>query len=196
VRWIDCPPVNPTGFHQKFDGIEWRYDATGVFVYGREVPERTSGEPTTCRVICELLGTSIIERSIEFGVPAELIVMTIATEASQYRSTGFSGPPTFRWEAKVVVQDSPPKFKGDYSVGPMQTLATTAREIIRLRKLPYDGLACFPAIRVQPPTSPLEMPGYEPRLNIHVGVAEIFSRWARTGDDPILVAAAYNSGGI
>jgi hypothetical protein len=33
--------------------------------------------------------------------------------------------------------------------------------------------------------------GYEPKCNIHIGVAEIASRLQKTGMDPPLVAAAY-----
>ena len=38
--------------------------------------------------------------------------------------------------------------------------------------------------------------GYTPAINIHIGYAEIASRLAKTGLNPILVAAAYNSGGV
>jgi peptidoglycan L-alanyl-D-glutamate endopeptidase CwlK len=54
----------------------------------------------------------------------------------------------------------------------------------------------FPAIRDQPQVAPEEHPAYDPEVNIHVGMAEIAQRWDRSGDDPILVAAIYNAGGL
>jgi peptidoglycan LD-endopeptidase CwlK len=196
VRWSDCPRPGASGLHSRFNGIRWRYDELGIYVENSTVPERTSGEPTTCRAICELLADSIVRFSVGFGVPAEIVVMTIATEAAAYRATGFTGPPTFRWESHVTVKDQPPVFKGDYSVGPMQTLATTAREIIRGFMLPYDQFATFPVYRSQPPAPPTDIPSYEHAVNVHIGVAEIMSRWKSTGHDPILVSAAYNAGSI
>jgi peptidoglycan L-alanyl-D-glutamate endopeptidase CwlK len=196
MDWASCPKLQSADVHGRFEGIRWRYDSVGVFVEHQGIPERTNGEPVTCRTICGMFAEAIISCSGEFAVPPEIIVMTIATEAAAYRSAGFTGPPTFRWESNVLVKDSPPEYKGDYSVGPMQTLATTAREVIGTRGLGYDPFVCFPAYRDQPPAPPLELLGYRTNLNIRVGVAEIASRWKLTRDDPILVAAAYNSGGL
>jgi peptidoglycan L-alanyl-D-glutamate endopeptidase CwlK len=78
----------------------------------------------------------------------------------------------------------------------MQTLATTARWIIRTQSLPYTALEVFPAIRTQPNVAPEEHPGYSPDVNIHIGAAEIFQRRPKTGENPILVSAAFNAGGI
>lgn len=196
MPWSQCPPPPTLAEQSLFGGIKWRVSAQGVHAAGNAAVERTPGDPVTCRVICEIYSADIIARSVEFGIPPELIVMTIATEAAAYRTTRFTGPPTFRWEAHVKVKDAPPEFKGDYSVGPMQTLATTARGVIRKRNLPYEPLTAFPAYRFRPAAPPEQIPGYEGACNIHVGVAEIASRLAKTGLNPILVAAAYNAGSI
>jgi peptidoglycan LD-endopeptidase CwlK len=196
ATWINTPKPLVTGVHSKFGGVTWRTDAAGMYVENATMPERSAGVPATCFLICKLFEKPIIERAIEFNIAPELIVMTIATEASAYRNTNFTGPPTFRWEAHVKVKDAPPLFMGDYSIGPMQTLATTARDVIKRLALPYDALANFPAYRSQPITPPSDIPGYEAAVNIHVGVGEIASRLALTAQDPILVAAAYNAGSI
>jgi peptidoglycan L-alanyl-D-glutamate endopeptidase CwlK len=196
MNWSICPPPVEFAEQSRFDGVRWRVSAQGVHVDGAAAVERTPGEPQTCRRICELFAAQIIERSIEFAIPPELIVMTIATEAAAYRSSGYTGPATFRWEAHVEVKDAPPPYRGDYSVGPMQTLATTARALIRRNALNYDALAVFPAYRFRPAAPPEAIDGYTPAINIHIGCAEIASRLANTGLNPILVAAAYNSGGV
>jgi peptidoglycan L-alanyl-D-glutamate endopeptidase CwlK len=46
------------------------------------------------------------------------------------------------------------------------------------------------------PEPPATLKLYEPDINIDIGAAEIKQRINKTCDDPILVAAAYNSGGI
>jgi peptidoglycan LD-endopeptidase CwlK len=196
MEWSECPPPATGPLHSRFGGIEWRYDQSGVFIAADVQPQRTMGEPTTCRDICDRFRDIIIANSVRFAVPPEIIVMTIATEAAAFRSTGYTGQPTFRWEAHVTVADSPPKYLGDYSIGPMQTLATTAREVIGKKQLAMDAFANFPALRVQPPVPPADIPGYDPVINIEVGTAEFKARWSSTEGDPILVSAAYNAGSL
>jgi peptidoglycan LD-endopeptidase CwlK len=107
---------------------------------------------------------------------------------------------TFRWEKHVPVNDvkvkdvSSPLF-GDYSAGPMQTLATSARWIIREQHLNYEQFQVAPFYEWQP-EPPIVHPLYEAAVNIDLGTAEIKQRWATTSDDPILVAAAYNAGSL
>ena len=122
--------------------------------------------------------------------------MTIATEAAYWRPVGFTGPRTFYWEAAVWNRDVTPNFQGDYSAGPMQTLATTARWIIRAQNLPYNPFQVAPAYRQRPPSAPAAHPLYDADTNITIGTAEIKQRWGASGDDPILVAACFNAGGV
>jgi peptidoglycan L-alanyl-D-glutamate endopeptidase CwlK len=200
ARWNDTPKVEGGSWTNRFGGIEWRYDSSGIYIRDRNGtvsgPQRTSGAPITCQSIIDHFEAILIARSIEYGIPPELLIMTIATEAASYRKVGFTGQLTFRWEPHVKVNDDPPSFRGDYSLGPMQTLATTARWVIRVRSLPYNPLEVFPAIRTQPDVAPEEHPGYSPDINIHIGVSEIFQRWPKTGENPILVSAIFNAGGI
>jgi len=194
----NTPLAGSEGWHSNFGGQEWRYDARGVYIRahanGNE-PLRTRGEPITCRKIMDLCGECIIAASIKYEVPMALILMTIATETAFLRKYGFTGPLTFRWERHVQVNDVSPPTRGDYSAGPMQTLATTARWVIRTRNLSYDPFEVAPPYHQQP-EPPEQHPLYDYAVNIDIGAAEIFQRWSRTGDDPILVAAAFNAGGL
>jgi peptidoglycan L-alanyl-D-glutamate endopeptidase CwlK len=136
----------------------------------------------------------LLTASEKYDVPLALIMMVIATETAFARRFGFTGPITFRWEKHVKVEDVSPPIWGDYSAGPMQTLATTARWVIRQQGLEYDPFRVAPVFEEQP-EPPEELPLYNPEVNIDIGTAEIQQRWTKTGDDPILVAAAYNAGG-
>ena len=188
-----------SGWHSKFEGREWRYDGRGVYIRefeNGEEPLRTLGEPVTCRRIWELFKPDILQASQRFGVSPALIIMTIATETAVWRAVGFTGPRTFYWEPGVWNRDVQPPFQGDYSAGPMQTLATTARWVIRAQQLPYDPFRVAPPYRQQPRPAPANHPLYDPNTNITVGAAEIKQRWNRSGDDPILVAACFNAGGL
>ena len=194
----DAPRPGSGDWRARFGGVEWRYDARGVYRRdhaGGARPLRTAGEPKTCRDIWRLCGEHIAAASRRYGVPAEIIVMTIATETAFARKFGFSGPHTFRWEPHVAVRDVDPPIVGDYSAGPMQTLATTARWVIREQNLEYDPFVVAPVYKIRPAPPDLH-PLYDLRINIDIGTAEIKQRWHLTGDDPIQVAAAFNSGGL
>jgi peptidoglycan LD-endopeptidase CwlK len=191
------PP--PSGdWHNRFGGQEWRYDDKGIYLRdfeGGTTPLRTPGDPLTCRTIWLLFAHPIAAASKKHNLPPALIMMTIATETSFARKVGFTGPLTFRWEPKVRVEDvNPPRF-GDYSAGPMQTLATTARWVIREQGLDYEPFVVAPALEYQL-DDPDVLPLYDPAINIAIGAAEIAHRCAKTGADPILVSAAYNAGGL
>lgn len=197
MDWSNTPPIDSTDWHARFGGQEWRYTSAGVFLRSApNTPLRSDGEPRTCRTILSLYGDDIHRASVSHGVPPELIVMTIATETAFARDDNFTGPRTFRWEAGVEVRDVSPPTMGDYSAGPMQTLATAARDVIRRLHLPHDAFAVAPHFATRPAPAPASHPLYDARLNIDIGTAEIKSRLALTGFDPILVAAAYNSGGL
>ena len=194
--WNDTPPVGESNWMSKYGGIEWRYNHTGIYLRGLNQPLRTAGDPITCQAIVDQFSDIIIRYAIEFNIPPEIIVMIIATEAAAYRRIGFTGTETFRWEPYVKVRDVEPNHYGDYSLGPMQTLAITARWVIRSQNLGFDPFDLMPDFREQPVVPPDNIPGYEPEFNIHIGAAVIKQRWRRTGDNPILVAACYNAGGL
>ncbi len=198
LDWAGTPTVGSSDWHSHFNGQEWRHDGDGIYLHAAPSrPVRSPGAPVTCQAILDRFGHEIRKASMAYGVPPEIIVMTIATETAFARKTGFTGPTTFRWEAKVEVKDVQPTTFGDYSAGPMQTLATTAREVIRTLKLAYpDPFTAAPYFAKHPDPAPAEHPLYAAGPNIDIGTAEIKTRWGHTGTDPILVAAAYNAGGL
>ncbi|MGO7919436.1 peptidoglycan DD-metalloendopeptidase family protein [Rhizobium ruizarguesonis] len=194
----------PSGgdWHNKFNGRSWRYDQRGVYSQDLhpDQPWRTDGEPNTCRDIFQRFGPAILEAARKHKVNPAIIIMTIATESALAREEGFTGPKTYRWEAHPKNVDVDPPFNGTYSAGPMQCLATSVRELIVKKGqtfgLAYDPFTVAPATKTKPSTPPASHPLYDPTTSIDIGAAEIRWRWSQTGDDPILVAAAYNAGGI
>lgn len=138
--WSTAPAMDQQDFHSKFGGQQWRYDDTGVFLEGQTTPERSDGAPITCSTIVSLYEQQILAVSHELGIPPELIVMTIATETGANRGSNFTGAATFRWEPRVKVTDVNPPTLGDYSAGPMQTLATTARGVSQASS--WTGCIC------------------------------------------------------
>jgi len=193
---LDAPRVGSEGWHRRFGGQEWRYDESGLYLHDDpSTPLRTDGEPLTCRSIWSLFAEDIMAASRRYGIPISLIMMTIATETGFARRYNFSGPSTFRWEPAVKVDDVSPPIWGDYSAGPMQTLASTARWVIREQRLDYDPFTVAPVFEYRP-EPPNNHPLYDSAVNIDLGSAEIRQRWSKTGADPILVAAAYNAGGL
>lgn len=184
------------GWHSCFAGREWRVDAHGVYTRdGGARPLRTAGEPITMRRVWELFGDGLLETAGAHGLDPALLMMVIATETAAYRRYGFTGPVTFRWEPTVKVADVAPPLFGDYSAGPMQILATTARDIVRSHKMNYDPFALAPVFEYQPEPPPA-LPLYEAKASLEVGAAVIRDSWTKTEGDPILVAAAYNAGGV
>lgn len=197
------PQLGSSNWHNMHGGRQWRYDERGVYTieHGELKLWRSGGEPVTCRDIFFRFGELILDAATKHGVNPAIIIMTIATETQFARDAGFTGPQTFRWEAKVDNTDVSPNFKGSYSAGPMQCLATTVREVIRdhgseFGIASYSPLVVAPAIQRKPDPAPSTHPLYEPAISIDIGTAEIRMRWSKSGDDPILVAACYNAGGL
>lgn len=113
-----APPSAPEtpaslGFRRAFPGgIGWRTTKEGVIVDGEPEPKGTVGAPNTVRRIWTNFGPVILKAATALGVPAELIVATIATESR--------GQP----EASRTEPD------GRQSVGLMQTLLGTASDML------------------------------------------------------------------
>jgi peptidoglycan LD-endopeptidase CwlK len=198
ANWSQTPTVGSSDWHSKFGGQEWRFDDKGVYLRGDPTtPLRTPGAPITIQAIVDIYGRDIQKAAIDYQIAPELIVMTIATETGFARPWNFTGPRTFRWEALVPVTDVTPPTVGDYSAGPMQTLATTAREVIRKMHLNYpDPFQVALYYPTNPDPAPANHPLYAGPANLDIGTAELKSRWSKTGPDPILVAAAFNAGGL
>lgn len=152
----------------------------------------------TCREILQIYGADIFTYAAKHNVNPALIIMTIATESEFAREDRFTGPRTFRWEAHVENTDVAVPFFGSYSAGPMQSLATTVRYMLRehagkFSLNAYDDTVA-PAIAAKPNPPPAAHPLYEAPASIEIGIAEIRMRWAQSKDDPILVAAVSAAG--
>lgn len=118
------------GFRRAFPkGIGWRTTKDGVIIEGETEPRGTVGEPATVRRIWRDFGQDILRVSRDIGVPAELLVATIATETR--------GDPN----AERTEPD------GSKSVGLMQTLLGTAAEAMG-RPVTEDELR-NPAISIE-----------------------------------------------
>ena len=193
--------MSSSDWHRQFGGRRWRYDHEGIYIDGNSYPQRTGGDPSTCREIIRLMGNEILAAAVKYEVPPELILMTIATESAFKKDEGFTGPGTFRWESHAKVYHSGETsldghHRGDYSAGPMQTLADTARWVIDSQDLNYKPLEVAPFYRSQPSPKPASHPLYEYGNNVDLGTAEIHQRWTPSGDDPIKVSAIFNAGSL
>jgi hypothetical protein len=187
LDWSKAPQVGSAGFHSFQGGQRWRFDNDGVYLENNpDKPIRSGGEPRTCAAILDFYEQAIFDAAVKHGIPPELLVMTIATETGDCRNSNFTGVPTFRWEAAHKT----------YSAGPMQTLATTAEEVIATLQLDYNKNAVAPAFAVKPNPIPTDLKLYDGEINIDIGTGEIKLNNKRhnTGFDPILVAACYNHG--
>jgi hypothetical protein len=189
IDWSKTPQLGASGFHNRFGGQNWRFDNNGIYLEDNpNNPIRSGGSPRTCSAILDIYGQQIFDASMKHGIPPELIVMTIATESGADRKSKFTGPPTFRWEPR-------PR---SYSAGPMQTLASTAQEVIDKLHLNYDKEGVAPTFASEPVPPPQTLGLYDGTINIDIGTGEIKLNNLRhsTGFDPILVAACYNAGSL
>ncbi|MER9490824.1 N-acetylmuramoyl-L-alanine amidase [Mesorhizobium sp. M0320] len=197
------PPMDGKDWHSFGNGTrEWRYDERGLATRENGTVERQRWEQSldTTRKIMECMGSELLAASTKHGIPPALLLMTVATETHIYKADKFTGPKTFRWEAHVENDDVNPPTLGDYSAGPVQSLGTTARWIIRSKGtafgLNYDPFAVAPVYPAKPNPKPANHPLYDFATNLDLGAAEIRIRLNKSGFDPILVAAAFNAGGL
>lgn len=197
-KWSELPPPVHSDYQSRFGGAEWAVNSMGVYLRDSNgQPQRTAGEPLTCRDIATRFGQEIKIASIQCKVPAELLVMVIATESAAFASHGYTGPSTFRWEPHVKVMHEGTTWRGDYSCGPAQVLSSTARSTLKALGIASKVVeANFPALKERPVVPPEQLSGYRPSCSILAGGREIQRAWKRTKGNPILVAAAYNAGGL
>lgn len=197
-------PSGTLNWHAMFGGDAWAYDKHGVYTSrpdGTLKTWRSAGAPITVQEVIAQLEPQIAAASGKYGIAPELIVMTVATETGIYRKSGFTGPETFRWEAgyKVNATGNPAydgKERGDYSAGPMQVLSDTARWMNDRYKLGYANDTDFTFFKNKPNPKTAKIGLYDPAICVDAGAAYLRHNMSKTGDDPLLVAAAYNAGGL
>ena len=102
-----------TGWRQgPFGGVRWRLTGDGIIMENETHPERTVGEPVTVRRIWHDFGPIIKAACATHGVPAEIVVTTIAVES------------------RGIVNASRTEPDNRTSIGLMQTLIGTASEVM------------------------------------------------------------------
>jgi hypothetical protein len=164
-------------------GCRWRLTPRGVEVGGRAMPGQ-SGEPVAARRAFDWFGNQFRRAAAETEVPIELLVATACTEVMGATSR-FSTP-----EAAARARREEPGYESDertphrVSVGLMQTLISTARQVM---PLPAEdpSMARITAATLE-----------DPYGSIIAGASYIASQALRTRLDPPVVACAYNAGSV
>lgn len=159
----------------RFNGREWQVTSGRLISRDPEhhvrTEHRTLGEPLTMRRYLVAWGEEIRAASKATGVPRALLMATIATENGPARAGETKGlrimPPKFRREPGYESDEATPHR---LSVGPCHLLLSTAG----MTRAELSDLGA----------------------NIMAAARYIARGEARTGWDPILVAARYNSGGL
>jgi hypothetical protein len=146
--------------------VRWRLTPKGIEVKGFGV-QRTGGAPATARRIYQENKAALIASSHKYNIPIELIIACIATESSGKASA-------IRFEPGYISDEKTPN---KVSPGIMQTLISTARSATGNKAIDRDYLL-------------------NAANSIDAGTAYIDQQRKVTGLDPVLVAAAYNAGGI
>lgn len=155
-------------YRSRFSGsCRWRISRAGVEVEGEPAALRTPGEPATVRRVWRDFSGPVAEWSGKLGVPAELILATICTESGGRPDARREEPGFTSWRA------TPHRI----SIGLMQTLVSTARETLGRDDIDVDWLL-------------------QPANSIRAGAAYMARQRPQTRFDPILVACAYNAGGV
>jgi len=169
--------------HAVFSGsVTWRLTPDGLEVAGKL--EGQAGEPVAARRAFEWFGDPLRRAAAETGVPLELLVATACTEvlgdAKRF--------PTAETAARARREE--PGYESDeatphrVSVGLMQTLISTARQVLPLPEGDPD-MAKITAATLE-----------DPAQAILAGACYIESQAARTRLDPPVVACAYNAGAV
>lgn len=162
-----------TEYHRSYGGIQWRVTPLGVEIEGEGV-QRTPGEPVTMRRLIHEWGSKIQAVCLITSIPAELLLMTIATEgALSYRDGKLSYPPLRQEPGYVSDEGTPHRI----SFGPMHVLLSTYRSVMKTPKADRQD-----AMRLS--------------HNLMAGALFMRSGLSTTGLDPILVAARYNAGSL
>jgi putative peptidoglycan binding protein/transglycosylase-like protein with SLT domain len=154
------------GYYQ--DGCKWQLGPEGIVIVGAEKPAPSSEREMVqrCRRDFE---QAIATATMKFPVPAELIIACMCTESG--------GKPTARRLEPGCDTTNPERTPSRVSFGLMQTLLSTAREVLKDPNLRLDDLLL-------------------PEVSIRAGAGYMWRQGRQTKFDVPLVAAAYNAGGV
>jgi len=155
--------------HRRYPGsVTWSLTRDGLAVGGTPIPF-ADGE---YRLVVDLLNaykTTIASIVPLAPVPVELVIATICAESS-------GKVEALRYEPGCD-RNVPEHTPGRVSMGLMQTLLSTARDVLDQPGLRVADLA-------------------QPATSIRAGMYYIWRQARRTGFDPPVVAAAYNAGSV
>jgi hypothetical protein len=155
--------------HTRFPGgIPWRLVPGGIEVDG-ELAKPSPAEAALAARVLRDRADAIATAAARFPVPVELVVATICTESG--------GLPAARRLEPGCDPVDPALTPRRVSVGLMQTLLSTAREVLGDEAITLAALE-------------------NPSLSLRAGMAFMWRQAARTRFDPPLVAAAYNAGSL
>jgi soluble lytic murein transglycosylase-like protein len=155
--------------HRRYpDGVAWRLVRDGIEV-GGALATPTAAEAKMAEAVLRDFGDAIVTASARFPVPAELVVATICTESG-------GNPRAKRFEPGCDLED-PARTPRRVSVGLMQTLLSTAREVLGEETLALAALE-------------------NPSTSIRAGMAFLWRQGGATRFDPPVVACAYNAGSV
>ena len=169
--------------HAVFSGgLRWWLTAEGIEVEGR--PITPPGPMLAVRRAFDWFGPQFRAAAIETGVPIELLVATACTESmgDTRRAASPAAAAAARREEPGFVSDEATPHR--VSIGLMQTLISTARQVL---PLPPDDPAMA---RITAATL------LDPSQSILAGASYIAAQAGVTRLDPPVVACAYNAGGV
>jgi hypothetical protein len=154
-------------------GVSWAVLPDGISIDGA-APVGTAGPPETVRRVLGWFGPAIEAASDVFGVPKAVLVAIICNESAG-GVTDLEQVQTARREEPGYVSEHATPDR--VSVGCCQTLVSTAR-----------------AALMRPALSALDL--CVPETSILAAAGYIASQRRVTQFDPVLIAAAYNAGGL
>ncbi len=124
--WRQELPQLGTPHGGPFGGVTWSLVRAGVSI-GGEAPACTRGPPATVLRVWNWFGAEITTAARAHDVPVELIVATICTESAGGKLERAEVCQARRNEPGFVSDAATP---GRVSVGCMQTLVSTAAEVL------------------------------------------------------------------
>jgi hypothetical protein len=154
-------------------GVSWTAGEDGISIGGAP-PQGTDGPPETAQRVLTWFGPAIDAASDVFGVPKAVLVAIICNESAG-GVTDLEQVQTARRKEPGYISDA--ETPDRLSVGCCQTLLSTARQAL-----------------VRPALSALDL--CVPETSILAAAGYIASQRRVTQFDPVLIAAAYNAGGL
>jgi len=154
------------GYYQ--DGCKWRLGRQGIVV-DEKVAAPSDGQMNMVQRCRGDFRQAIATATSKFPVPAELIIACMCTESG--------GKPTARRLEPGCDTANPERTPSRVSYGLMQTLLSTAREVLKEPNLRLEDTLL-------------------PEVSIRSGAAYMWRQSRQTRFDVPLVAAAYNAGGV